>query len=300
MSNNFDDLPYISVPPEVMELVGKNVEALKLSEISLPYPNEQAEYLNKLYKDMANSAAPILNSVSPEVMELGQKMAQSMRPIKDSFPEGFIKNIQTLNKIFGDLSKTTNRFSRKESLSKEEKTKVVKEVLNQNASESLPKTLEKSSEVIQKVNWDEIDQLEDDDEVPSHIAKLVMEDPLYNQVQGISGSNSGKVTKKKLLEFSDILKMLIPVILSGLISLGFWAYDVQTAKINSQIEQERFEEQMKLENDQKQLLEKILDAATNTCEAPKSIENPASPILESLSQDNDLDRHDNSSTKQEE
>lgn len=296
MSKDFTDIDFssISIPPmpEGWETIVENAKKLDSLRISNPFTAEQVEYLNEVTKSMSL----LRNSVPPDFIELSQRVARSLEPITRS---GFLKSIQSLNATLGELSKINKRFSIKETLSKEEATKIVEEVLDQNSSESLPETIEKSSKVIQKANWNKINQLEDDEEVPSDVAKLALEDSLYNQVQEISGSSSEKVTKKKLIEFSEFVKILITFILSTAVTVVVRTCDAQTAKINSQIEQERFEEQMKLENDQKQLLEKILETTTNTCEAPKSIENPASPIFESLSQDDSLDYHNSGYAQQE-
>lgn len=189
MSKDFNDLPSLSLPPG-WELATKNVEALKLSEVSLPYTSEQAEYLRKVYKDMAAS-------VPPEVME-------GFR----SFNEFLNRNRESLE----SLSKLASRFSRIYPSKDDENKRIAKEILDKNSSEPLSTTLgevEKDLTAIQEVNWNDVDQLEEDEEVPLALTRPFEGSPIYNQAKESLGFKFKRMTKQAFVKIPIILQTTI-------------------------------------------------------------------------------------------
>lgn len=227
MSNNFDDLPYISVPPETLEI-------FKALKNSVP-----PGFLEDSQK-MIQSFGPAFQEAQALAFSPSFKMAQE---VAKSVPPEVIETAQVINKFFNQnrasimaLSKIATRFSK--AVNEEENTQIAEKIFTQNSSKPLSDTLdevERGLVAVQKVDWDEVDRLEDQDEVPSAITKPFEGIPAYEQAKDSLGCKFKKVTKQVLIKIPIFLQTTIQTLLPYAIPLYTHWDNVKRSEIASEV-----------------------------------------------------------------
>lgn len=196
MSNNFDDLPYISVPPETLEI-------FKALKNSVP-----PEFLENSQK-MIQSFGPSIKEAQSLLSSPSAKMAQE---VANSVPPEVIEGLQAQRVIFEKLYKS---LSVSQNLG-EKKVKKVEEVAQEivdEYSEDLNPVIQMTEEglvVVSEINWNIIENLEPNEEIPTREADKIGKTFLFSVAfKKLKGLTPDKITKSDVYQWFAILYMIL-------------------------------------------------------------------------------------------